>query len=257
MFGHKKGSFTGAVTDKAGLFEVADGGILFLDEVGELPLNIQVKLLRAIQEKVIRRVGGTEDVTVDVRIMAATNRNLEDMIKKGEFREDLYYRLNVIHIETPPLRDRREDVPILANHFIKKYSDRLAKGVGGISDEAMAVLEKYDYPGNVRELENIIERTVALEGGATILPESLPPFVQTPSGRKLASSHEIEITQDGLDLDKVVGQIEKELLVKAIHASNGVKKKAAKLLNISFRSMRYRIEKYNLGSLGDDELDDE
>ncbi|MAE74288.1 MAG: Fis family transcriptional regulator, partial [Bdellovibrionaceae bacterium] len=140
MFGHKKGSFTGAVTDKAGLFEVADGGILFLDEVGELPLNIQVKLLRAIQEKVIRRVGGTEDVTVDVRIMAATNRNLEDMIKKGEFREDLYYRLNVIHIETPPLRDRREDVPILANHFIKKYSDRLAKGVGGISDEAMAVL---------------------------------------------------------------------------------------------------------------------
>lgn len=257
MFGHKKGSFTGAATDKAGLFEVADGGILFLDEVGELPLNIQVKLLRAIQEKVIRRVGGTEDVTVDVRIMAATNRNLEDMIKKGEFREDLYYRLNVIHIETPPLRDRREDVPILANHFIKKYSDRLAKGVGGISDEAMAVLEKYDYPGNVRELENIIERTVALEGGATILPESLPPFVQTPSGRKLASSHEIEITQDGLDLDKVVGQIEKELLVKAIHASNGVKKKAAKLLNISFRSMRYRIEKYNLGSLGDDELDDE
>jgi two-component system, NtrC family, response regulator PilR len=255
MFGHKKGSFTGAVNDKSGLFEVADGGTLFLDEVGELPLTIQVKLLRAIQERVIRRVGAVEDIKVDVRICAATNRDLEEMVKTGAFRQDLFYRLNVIGIRTPSLRERKEDIPLLATHFLKKYNDRLGKSLGGISAEAMEMLKKYDYPGNVRELENVIERTVALEGGATILPESLPPFVNTPSGRKMASSHEIEIGDDGIDLDKVVGQIEKELLVKAIHASSGVKKRAAKLLHITFRSMRYRVEKYGLGSA--DDLDDE
>lgn len=256
MFGHKKGSFTGAVADKAGLFEVADGGSLFLDEVGELPMTIQVKLLRAIQERVIRRVGATDDSKVDVRIIAATNRNLEEMVAKGTFRQDLYYRLNVINIKTPPLRDRKDDIPLLAAHFLKKYNERLNKNIGGISAEAMEILKKYDYPGNVRELENLIERTVALESGATILPESLPPIVNTSSGRKMASSHEIEIGDDGVDLDKVMGQIEKELLIKAIHAAGGTKKKAAKLLHISFRSMRYRIEKYGLGS-ADDELDDE
>jgi two-component system response regulator PilR (NtrC family) len=257
MFGHKKGSFTGAIVDKAGLFEVADGGTLFLDEVGELPLTIQVKLLRAIQERVIRRVGGTEDTKIEVRIIAATNRDLEDMVKQGTFRQDLFYRLNVINIKTPSLRERTEDIPLLANHFLKKYNDRLGKNIGGISAEAMDLLKRYDYPGNVRELENIIERTVALEGGATILPESLPPFVNTPSGRKMASSNEIQVTTDGVDLDKIMGQIEKELLIKAIHTAGGVKKKAAKLLNITFRSMRYRVEKYNLGSLGDDDLEDE
>ncbi|WP_413294375.1 sigma-54-dependent transcriptional regulator [Bdellovibrio sp. HCB185ZH] len=257
MFGHKKGSFTGAVADKSGLFEVADTGTLFLDEVGELPLTIQVKLLRAIQERVVRRVGATEDVKVEVRIIAATNRNLEEMVAKGTFRQDLFYRLNVINIKTPSLRDRREDVPLLANHFLKKYNERLNKNIGAISAEAMEILKKYDYPGNVRELENMIERTVALEGGATILPESLPPMVNTASGRKMASSNEIEMGDDGVDLDKVMGQIEKELLVKAIHSAGGVKKRAAKLLHISFRSMRYRIEKYNLGVVGDDELDDE
>lgn len=258
MFGHKKGSFTGAISDKAGLFEVADGGTLFLDEVGELPLSIQVKLLRAIQERVIRRVGATDDMKVEVRIIAATNRNLEDMVSKGTFRQDLFYRLNVINIRSPSLRDRSDDIPLLANHFLKKYNDRLGKNIGKISDEAMEVLKKYNYPGNVRELENMIERTVALESGSTILPESLPPMVMTTSGtKKMASSNEIEIGDDGLDLDKVMGQIEKELLVKAIHSANGVKKKAAKLLKISFRSMRYRVEKYNLGVVGEDELDDE
>ncbi|UYL08513.1 sigma-54 dependent transcriptional regulator [Bdellovibrio sp. SKB1291214] len=257
MFGHKKGSFTGAVADKPGLFEVADGGTLFLDEVGELPLTIQVKLLRAIQERVVRRVGSTEDTKVEVRIIAATNRNLEEMVAKGTFRQDLFYRLNVINIKTPSLRERREDVPLLANHFLKKYNERLNKNIGAISVEAMEILKKYDYPGNVRELENMIERTVALEGGATILPESLPPMVNTTSGRKMASSNEIEMGDDGVDLDKVMGQIEKELLIKAIHSAGGVKKRAAKLLHISFRSMRYRIEKYNLGVVGDDELDDE
>lgn len=253
MFGHKKGSFTGAVIDKSGLFEVADGGTLFLDEVGELPLSIQVKLLRAIQERIIRRVGATDDIKVDVRIIAATNRDLEKMVNDGGFRQDLYYRLNVIQIKTPSLRERRDDIPLLASHFLKKYNDRLGKTVGGISQEAMEMMKKYDYPGNVRELENIIERTVALEGGSTILPESLPPFVNTPSGRKMASSHEIEIGPEGVDLDKIIGQIEKELLIKAIHAANGTKKRAAKLLNISFRSMRYRVEKYGLGTMNEEE----
>ncbi len=257
MFGHKKGSFTGAVVDKTGLFEVANGGTLFLDEVGELPLSVQVKLLRAIQERIIRRVGATEDTKVDVRIIAATNRNLEDMVAKGTFRQDLFYRLNVINIKSPALRDRADDIPLLANHFLKKYNERLGKNINAISDEAMAIMKNYSYPGNVRELENMIERTVALEAGSTVLPESLPPMVNTPTGRKMASSNEIEVGEDGLDLDKVVGQIEKEILIKAIHAAGGVKKKAAKLLKISFRSMRYRIEKYNLGVVGDDELDDE
>lgn len=257
MFGHKKGSFTGAIADKPGLFEVADGGTLFLDEVGELPLSIQVKLLRSLQERVIRRVGATEDTKVDVRIIAATNRNLEEMVQKGTFRQDLYYRLNVIHIKTPSLRERKEDIPLLAHHFLKKYNDKLNKNISSISTEAMESLKKYDYPGNVRELENMIERTVALESGATVLPESLPPLVNTSTGRKLASSNEIEVTDEGVDLDKIIGQIEKELIIKAIHQANGIKKRAAKLLNITFRSMRYRIEKYNLGTVGDDELDEE
>lgn len=253
MFGHKKGSFTGAVNDKSGLFEVADGGTLFLDEVGELPLSIQVKLLRAIQERIIRRVGATDDIKVDVRIIAATNRDLEKMVNDGTFRQDLFYRLNVILIKTPSLRERRDDIVLLANHFLKKYNERLNKNIGAISQEALDILRKYDYPGNVRELENIIERTVALEAGSTILPESLPPFVNTPSGRKMASSQEIEIGPEGIDLDKIIGQIEKELLIKAIHVANGTKKRAAKLLNISFRSMRYRVEKYGLGTMGDEE----
>lgn len=258
MFGHKKGSFTGAVVDKTGIFEAADGGTLFLDEVGELPLTIQVKLLRAIQERIIRRVGSTEDTSVSVRIIAATNRDLEFMVKAGTFRQDLYYRLNVIQIEAPSLRQRRDDIPILAKHFLKKYNERLNKNISGISQDALAVLKTYDFPGNVRELENIIERTVALEAGASILPESLPPFVKTASGSKqMVSSDGIEVTAEGVDLDKIIGQIEKELIIKAIHAADGVKKRAAKLLSITFRSMRYRVEKYNLGSISEDELDDE
>lgn len=258
MFGHKKGSFTGAVADKAGLFEVADGGSLFLDEVGELPLTIQVKLLRAIQERMIRRVGSTEDTHVNVRLIAATNRDLEHMVSENTFRQDLFYRLNVIQIKTPPLRERKDDIQLLAEHFLKKYNERLNKTVNSISADAMEILKKYDYPGNVRELENIIERTVALEAGASILPESLPPFVKTVSGsRQMVSSEGIDITDEGIDLDKVIGQIEKELIIKSIHAANGVKKKAAKLLGITFRSMRYRVEKYNLGSITDDEMDDD
>lgn len=257
LFGHKKGSFTGAISDKDGLFEVADGGTLFLDEIGELPLSSQVRILRAIQEKTVRRVGGTEDIKVEVRIIAATNRDLEQMVQQGTFRQDLYYRLNVINIRTPALRERRDDIPLLASHFLQKYSERFGKAVQTISKEAMDLLRKYDFPGNVRELENIIERTVALESGATVLPESLPQFVNTPSGRKMVSSDGIEITDDGIDLQKVLDQLEKELLVKAIHQANGVKKRAAKLLGITFRSMRYRVEKFSLGKVDDDELPDE
>ncbi len=258
MFGHKKGSFTGAHADKMGLFEVANGGTLFLDEVGELPLSIQVKLLRAIQERVIRMVGGTDDLKIEVRIVAATNRNLEEQVKTGAFREDLFYRLNVIQIKSPSLRERREDIPLLANFFLDKYNSRLTKQVKGISADAMDILKKYDYPGNVRELENIIERTVALEAGATILPESLPPLVTTGSGaRRLASAYDIDVTDEGLDLEKIIGQIEKEVLIKAIHRAGGVKKKAAKLLGITFRSMRYRVEKYGLSGPGDEELVDD
>ena len=258
MFGHKKGSFTGAIADKPGLFEAADGGTLFLDEVGELPLTIQVKLLRSIQERIVRRVGSNDDTHVTVRIIAATNRDLEEMVKLGTFRQDLYYRLNVIQIRSPALRERRDDVPVLAKFFLKKYNERLNKNISGISQDALALLKNYDYPGNVRELENIIERTIALEAGASILPESLPPFVKTSSGRReMVSSEGIEITEEGVDLDKIIGQIEKELIVKAIHAANGIKKRAAKLLGITFRSMRYRVEKYNLGSISDDELDEE
>ncbi len=257
LFGHKKGSFTGAISDKDGLFEVADGGTLFLDEIGELPLSSQVRILRAIQEKTVRRVGGTEDTKVEVRIIAATNRDLESMVQQGTFRQDLYYRLNVINIRTPALRERRDDIPLLASHFLQKYSERFNKAIQTISKEAMDLLRKYDFPGNVRELENIIERTVALESGATVLPESLPQFVNTPSGRKMVSSDGIEITDDGIDLQKVLDQLEKELLVKAIHQANGVKKRAAKLLGITFRSMRYRVEKFSLGKVDDDELPDE
>lgn len=252
MFGHKKGSFTGAVVDKEGLFETANGGTLFLDEIGELPLNIQVKLLRALQERVIRRVGATEDQRIEVRIIAATNRDLQQMVNEGTFRQDLYYRLNVINIISPPLRNRVQDIPILANHFLRKYNDRLGKSIQGISAEAMSLLKTYSYPGNVRELENIVERTVALESGTSILPESLPPFVHTSEGRKLASAHEIEVTEEGVYLDKIIDQIEKELLIKAMHTAGGVKKRAAKLLNITFRSMRYRAKKHNLSSILDD-----
>ena len=249
MFGHKKGSFTGAHADKIGLFQAAEGGTLFLDEVGELPLNIQVKLLRALQERIIRPVGSNENVKVELRIIAATNRVLEDMVEDGSFRQDLYYRLNVINIMAPPLRERKEDIPLLANHFVHKFNERLGRDVSGISAEALEKLENYSFPGNVRELENIIERSMALEIGNSILPESLPPLVQTESGKKYASVHEIIVTDDGVELDKIMDQIEKEMLLKAMHASNGVKKHAAKLLGISFRSMRYRAEKHNLSAL--------
>jgi two-component system response regulator PilR (NtrC family) len=253
LFGHMKGSFTGAIANKAGLFEMADGGTVFLDEIGELPLPIQVKLLRVIQERSFRRVGGTEDIMVDVRIISATNKTLEDEVRKGSFREDLYYRLNVLQIRMPPLRERLSDVPILAGHFLEKYAKEHGKEVMGIEPEAMKLLEGYSYPGNVRELENIIERGIALELGSQLSPNSLP----TSLLERKREARGIDLPPSGLDLEKAVGEFEKGLLVKALERTGGVKKKAAKLLNISFRSMRYRLGKYGL-SMGEDlEEDDE
>ncbi|MCS6838964.1 MAG: sigma-54 dependent transcriptional regulator [Bdellovibrionaceae bacterium] len=258
LFGHKKGAFTSAIADKAGLFEVANGGTLFLDEVGELPLSVQVKLLRALQERVIRRLGANDDIKIDVRIIAATNRDLQKMVAEGTFRQDLFYRLNVIHIHLPPLRERKEDIPLLVNFFVKKFNERLGKNISGVSQEAMDLLMKYHYPGNVRELENIIERTMALETGSIILPESLPPLSgksSEPDGAKFRTTYEIELDKNGIDLEKVLGQIEKELILKAIHLAGGVKKNAAKLLKVTPRSMRYRCDKYNLGPMEDEAED--
>jgi two-component system response regulator PilR (NtrC family) len=255
LFGHKKGSFTGATADKVGIFEQANGGTLFLDEVGDIPLPIQVKLLRAIQQKMFRPVGGTEDITVDVRIICATNKNLEELAGKGQFRDDLFYRLNVIQIRMPSLRERREDIPILAEHFLRKFSVTMGKPVKSISKEAMRILQQYDFPGNVRELENLVERAVALETQSVVLPESLPqkllmpktPAPATASVSSAASPAPSAADASGkIDLEQGVEDFERAHIIKALEKTNGVKKKAAALLGISFRSLRYRIEKYGI-----------
>jgi two-component system, NtrC family, response regulator PilR len=244
LFGHVKGAFTGAVQNKEGLFETADTGTLFLDEVGELPSSLQVKLLRAIQEKAIRRVGGTNDRRIDVRILAATNRRLEDEVAAGRFREDLYYRLNVIQIALPPLRERPEDVPLLVKHFVEKYARELGKEIGGASEEAMRRLLDHSYPGNVRELENVIERAVALSRGGTIELEALPPSLLRPLTEGAARSS--VLPAEGASLENLVNDYERGLLLEALERAGGVKKRAAKLLGVSFRSFRYRLQKLGL-----------
>jgi two-component system response regulator PilR (NtrC family) len=242
VFGHVKGAFTGAIQNKTGLFEMADRGTLFLDEVGELPSALQVKLLRAIQEKTFRRVGGTTDQRADVRIVAATNRRLADEVRAGRFREDLYYRLHVIEIELPPLRERRDDVALLVDHFIEKYAGDLGRKVTGCSAEVMEKLLDYGFPGNVRELENVIERAVALSRGPTITPDSLPPALLHP----VAPGRSVRIPPEGVNLDQLMDEYERSLLLEALVPAGGVKKKAAKLLGISFRSFRYRLEKLGI-----------
>jgi two-component system response regulator PilR (NtrC family) len=242
LFGHVKGAFTGAIQNKEGLFEIADGGTLFLDEVGELPLQLQVKLLRVIQEKTIRRVGGTGDRSVDVRLVSATNRRLEDEVAAGHFREDLYYRLNVIEIALPPLRDRVDDIPLLVQHFIEKFSAELGKQVEGLSPEALAKISEYAFPGNVRELENVIERAVALCREPVIGVDVLPPTV-TDARVPDDAPH---IPPEGVKLEALVDDYERKLLGQALREAGGIKKQAAKLLGISFRSFRYRLEKLGL-----------
>ena len=242
LFGHVKGAFTGAVQNKSGLFEAANGGTLFLDEIGELTSALQVKLLRALQEKRIRRVGGTGDQAVDVRILAATNQDLQQAVAAGRFREDLYYRLNVIQIALPPLRERTDDVPLLVRHFVEKYARELDREVAGLSEAALKRLCEYAFPGNVRELENVIERAVALSREETIGLDDLPPNVLRPPSAAAVS----RIPTGGVDLDGLMASYEKGLLSEALEKTGGVKKRAAALLGISFRSFRYRLEKLRL-----------
>jgi len=249
LFGHVKGAFTGAVSNKPGLFEVAHGGTLFLDEVGELPQTLQVKLLRALQEKQVRRVGGNADTAVDVRIVTATNRDLHADAQAGRFREDLYYRLNVIQLTLPPLRERMEDVPLLAQHFLEKFAREQGRPACRLSDGTLARILAYDFPGNVRELENTIERAVALCRGDVIEPELLPSALLAPRATSAAAA---QLPASGANLDALMDAFERDLLVAALAKSGGVKKRAAQLLGITFRSLRYRLEKLGLDGGADD-----
>jgi len=252
LFGHMKGAFTDAIATRKGLFEVADEGTIFLDEISELPLLMQVKLLRVLQDKEFKRVGGTEDIRVDVRIISATNKDLEEAVKEKRFREDLFYRLNVIQIKLPPLRDRKEDVQILASHFLKKYNEELNKNILKISPEALQILLDYGYPGNVRELQNIIERAVALESHQELTAHNLSSYLNEQSLMRKGPI-DIDIPNEGVDLEKMVEDLERTLLLKALDKTKGIKKKAAELLHINFRSMRYRLEKYGLNHEADSE----
>lgn len=249
LFGYKRGAFTGATNTKKGLVETAMGGTLFLDEVGELSPPLQVKLLRLVQDKTFKMVGGTEDRKADVRFISATNRDLEKMVIEGTFREDLYYRLNVIHMRIPTLRERVEDIPILAQHFLKKYCSQFGKEIRKLSTYALDILKSYNFPGNVRELENIIERSVALETSNIVLPDSLTLSTYKKSQDMVSSdSCQVNLTLEGIDLDKFLSTVEKDLLMQALTVTRGVKQKAAELLGISFRSFRYRLAKYGLSN---------
>ena len=242
LFGHKKGAFTGAVVDKRGLFQEADGGTLFLDEIGELSLSLQVKLLRALQERKVKLVGGNEEIPIDVRVIAATNRDLEAEVARGAFRADLYYRLNVVEVRLPPLCQRREDIPLLSEHFLKKFGDEHGRA-SKLSMEALRRLESYDFPGNVRELENVIERAVALSSSALIgmgdLPEVKTTKVFTPEPPTTFPS-------EGVDLERLLSDFERSWVTRALEHTGGVRKKAATLLNVSFRSLRYRLVKLGI-----------
>lgn len=247
FFGHVKGSFTGAVADKKGYFETADGGTLFLDEIGELPLQMQAALLRALADGTFQPVGATEAVSSNVRIVAATNRDLEAEIEAGNFREDLYFRLNVIHIKVPSLKERKEDIPLLVEHFVQHFSERFGKSIMSVSKEALELLQAYHWPGNVRELENVIERMMALESGQSLLPEGLPDFISEPLKPKLETlSESMTWNAAGVKLDDVLSSVEREYLIKALHETSGVRRDAARMLNISMRSLRYRLEKFDL-----------
>ncbi len=245
LFGHVKGAFTGANTEKEGLFRAAAGGTLFLDEVGELPPPLQVKLLRVLQERKVRPVGGSSEVEVDVRVLAATNRNVESEVDRGAFREDLFYRLNVIRIEVPPLRERPEDIPVLAGYFLQKHAAVQGRRLE-FSPEAMRWLTQQSYAGNVRELENIVERGVTLSPGSVVNREDLG---DTHPSRKATN---ISLIPEGrFDLDAYLAQVERELLLRALDQSAGVRKKAADLLGMSFRQFRYRLAKHISPEVGD------
>ncbi|MDX1583119.1 MAG: sigma-54 dependent transcriptional regulator [Thermoanaerobaculia bacterium] len=243
LFGHEKGAFTGAIREKKGLFQEADRGTLFLDEISEMSSAMQIKLLRVLQERTIRRVGGNTEIPVNVRVIAATNRDLSEAIQHGEFREDLFYRINVIPIVLPALRERREDIPMMVEHFIEKFSEQMGVEPKKVSVDAMEAIESHSWPGNVRELENVIERVVALDPGDVIRRRSLPEQVTGDSRVPRAT---LDLPPDGLDLETHLEEIGKTLMVKALERTGGVQKKAAKLLGMSFRSFRYHAKKYDL-----------
>ena len=244
LFGHVRGSFTGAVAAKKGLFEVADGGTIFLDEIGDTSPAMQIKLLRVLQEREIRRVGGTEQVEVDVRVIAATNQDLEGLVREKRFREDLFYRINVIAVKMPPLREKREDIPVLANHFLGKYSKIMGKKIREISPEAMRHLMDYAWPGNVRELENVLERAVALEATDRILPGSFTHDVTSPHAP--GSQLPVVLSQEGIDLETQLERLRQRFMTEALARTQGIQTRAAELLGMSFRSFRYFAKKYNL-----------
>jgi two-component system, NtrC family, response regulator PilR len=241
LFGYVKGAFTGANAAKQGLFEAADTGTLFLDEIAELGAAMQVKLLRAIQERKIKPVGGVEEKTIDVRLVAATNRNLEEEVASGGFRRDLYYRLNVIQVHLPPLRQRSEDVPLLADHFLRRFSAEMDKRITGIAPDALAALVSYTYPGNVRELENILERAATLETQSVVTRASLPDLGGTPT-----DASKLELPAGGVDLDRILAEYERDILLRALKQTGSVRKEAARLLGITFRSLRYRLQKLGI-----------
>jgi len=247
FFGHRKGAFTGASADKQGLMEIAHTGTLFLDEVAELSIPMQVKLLRAVQERVFRPVGGTKDMSVDIRIISATNKKLEDEVIAGDFREDLFYRLNVIEVKIPPLRERKSDLLPLAQHFLEKYSTELGKQVTKFSSYAIDLLKKYDFPGNIRELENLIERSVALSNTNILLPDSLAMSIHKKRWIEGIRNRRFDLDEvsHGVSLDTILEEIERAYIEKAMECTDGNKNKAADLLGLTLRSFRYRVDKLN------------
>jgi two-component system response regulator PilR (NtrC family) len=250
LFGYVKGAFTGANQNKRGLFEVADQGTIFLDEISEMSLTMQVKLLRVLQERCVRPVGGTNEIAIDVRVIAATNRDLDKQVAENTFREDLYYRLSVIPVQVPPLRERREDIPLLVNHFLKKYAPAAGKSILRVNTQSLDALCGYDWPGNVRQLENTIERAVALEMGEELradLPAERPKARAAAAGVGMNGTIAAgSVLPEGLDMEKYVADIEKSLLQAALAQSNGVQTRAADLLKISYRSFRHLVKKYDL-----------
>ena len=248
LFGHCKGAFTGASQDKKGMIELAEGGTFFLDEIGELTPPLQVKLLRAIQERVIKPVGGVKDISVDVRFISATNKRLEEEVVEGRFRQDLFYRLNVIEIKIPPLRERKGDLRSLIQHFLEKFAREMGKEVTKISSYAIDMLQKYDFPGNIRELENLIERSVALTSTNIILPDSLTLSVQKRRWIEgvQGKRYNLDEVSNGVSLDRILEEIERAYLEKALTLTDNRKKQAADLLGMSFRSFRYKLEKLGI-----------
>ena len=244
LFGHVKGAFTGAIANKPGLFETANGGTLLLDEISEMPPHLQAKLLRVLEDREIRPVGGTKPTRVDVRIVATTNRDLAQGMARGTFREDLFYRLNVISVHLPPLRDRREEIPLLVNYFLQKFADASGRPIKLVSPEAMTCLEGFSWPGNIRELENVIERAVTLEPGPIVRVDGLPEAVR---GTQAVVPYRIDFPAEGIDLDGLMERIERDLIRRALQRCGGIQSRAAQLLGTSFRSFRYRLQKYGLG----------